>query len=36
MKQSLQLPAPAEARLADGVAAEQAMAALKALADGAN
>jgi tryptophanyl-tRNA synthetase len=36
MKQSQQLPAAAEARLADGVAAEQAMAALKALAEGGN
>lgn len=36
MKQSRQLPAPAEAALADGVAAEEATAALKALAEGGN
>ena len=36
MKQSRQLPPPAEAALADGVAAEEATAALKALAEGGN
>jgi tryptophanyl-tRNA synthetase len=36
MKQSQQLPSPAEAQLAPGVAEAQAVAALKALADGGN